>query len=92
MRTFKCVNSCHGYKRRFWNVGETVSVGDDEENPPRHFVEVNGDAPVEVKIEEPMSLASMSRQPVITTGMATGLQGPQTDAPGQPPKRGRPKK
>ncbi len=85
---FKCIRRCHGYKRRLWEVDQTVEVGSDEEQPPHHFVAISAPEPVKVvEPEKPMSLASMTNTPVITTGMAAGLDHSQPQEPETSGKR-----
>lgn len=101
MKKYKVMVKCWGFKRRMWNVGEVVDLGDTEV-PPRHFKLIGGDAgnpapvPAPVDIMKPTEL-DLSGKPVKTVGGFAGNidlvnPEPMETAATAKKKMGRPKK
>lgn len=74
---YKVKQDCYGYKRRYWTAGQIVDLSDNE-TPPHHFEKVLGAVVAPEPPKEVKTLSEIGKPPVITTGMAAGLNNQDT--------------
>ena len=77
---YKVINSCFGFRGRYWTAGEVVDL-DPSENPPRHFVpleEVPVEAPRVPHRTEAVEVIPGQQRKVIG-GMSVGLEKTKVD-------------
>ena len=99
MMKYKCIRTCIGYRKRYWNVGDIVEVNDTDATPPEHFVPVEQITFSPIVVNDPMKPVEMTSattysemnesRAAIKTGMAVGLEESKEVIVA---RRGRPKK
>lgn len=76
MKTYRVKTRCFGFKRKLWEVGQIVDLGDNE-TPPHHFVLISSTEAKEAKkvvVEKPMSFSEMQKaEKKDAGGFASGL-------------------
>ena len=79
MAKYKVVTRCHGFRKRLWEIGQIVEI-DPSENPPKHFVLVQGEIIAKPFESDQMPLSALGRPAEVKGGMASSMpfQEPET--------------
>lgn len=80
MKKYTVLRDCHGFQGRYWSKGTVIELADDV-TPPKHFKLVSEGSvakPVAQDLGDILPLSEVGKKPVITTGMSTGLQPPDS--------------
>lgn len=72
MAKYKVVTRCHGFRKRLWEIGQIVEI-DPSENPPKHFVLVQGEVPAKPVETDQMPLSALGKSPEVKGGMASSM-------------------